>query len=217
MSAPAPNLTALRQLLSERFPQATRPPARALLTGILSVDHHSGGLPRHALTELVCSAPSCGSQLFIGQLLHTVRTNGGRAALIDATDSFDPTSWPEETLRSLVWLRCRHVAESMSVADLFARDANLELVLLDLRRAALSELRRVPARTWYRLQRALEQTDSAFLAITPAAAVPSAQLRLTLNRALDFVAVQSMTRPELTATLDVSVQRQRLTANLAAG
>jgi hypothetical protein len=216
MSAPASSLASLRQLLSERFPQAVRSPASALPTGIPGIDEAAGGLPRHALTELVCSAPSCGSQLFLGQLLHTVRAGTGRVALIDGSDSFDPTSWPAEDLSGLIWLRCHGLSDAMSIADLFARDANLELVLLDLRRTALRELRRVPGSTWYRLQRAMEQTNAVFLVLTPAASVPSAQLRLTLDRSLRLSA-QSAPRPALTLALAVSVQRQRLSANLAVG
>lgn len=216
MSTPASSLSALRQLLSERFPQAARAAISALPTGIPTVDDAaSGGLPRHALTELVCAAPSCGSQLFIGRLLQTLRHNSGRAALVDATDSFDPTSWPADDLCALVWLRCHTSAEAMAIADLLARDANLDLVLLDLRRIAPGELRRIPARTWYRLQRAMEQTDAAFLALTPTATVPSAQLRLTLDRAFDQSALSEQ-RPRLTATLAVTVQRQRLSSTLAA-
>jgi hypothetical protein len=216
VSTPASSLASLRQLLSERFPQAARSPATILPTGIPGVDDVAGGLPRHAITELVCSAPSCGSQLFLGQLLHVVRAHSGRAALIDGSDNFDPASWDAEDLRCLLWLRCRTVSEAMSVADLFTRDANLELVLLDLRRAALRELRRIPAGTWYRLQRALEQTDAPLLVLTPTASVPSAQLRLALDRSLELSA-QSAPRPPLISALAVSMQRQRLSSNLAAG
>lgn len=216
MSAPVSSLASLRQLLSERFPQATRPPSSVLPTGIPGLDDVTGGLPRHALTELVCAAPSCGSQLLIGQLLHAIRTGTGRVALIESSDSFDPASWPADDLRCLVWLRCRNVTDALSVADLFARDANLDLVLIDLRRAAARELRRIPASTWYRLQRATEQTNASLLAITPTATVPSAQLRLTLAQSLSIIA-QSAPRPQLTAALNVSVQRQRLSSQLAVG
>ena len=216
MPAPASSLASLRQLLGERFPQATRSPTAVLPSGVALLDVVTGGLPRHALTELVCSAPSCGSQLFLGQLLHVVRAHGGRVALIDSSDSFDPGSWSADDLRCLVWLRCRNVNDAMSVADLFARDANLQLVLFDLRRATLRELRSIPASTWYRLQRALEQTNASFLVLTPAAAVPSAQLRLALDRPLPSTALLT-SRPQLTTDLSISVQRQRLTSTLAAG
>ncbi len=216
MSAPASSLASLRQLLSTRFPQATRSSASVLPTGIAALDDATGGLPRHALTELVCSAPSCGSQLFLGQVIHAVRARTGRVALIDSADSFDPGSWPADDLRCLLWLRCRQETEALAIADLFARDANLDLILLDLRCSAVRELRRIPASTWYRLQRAVEQTNAALLVLTPLALVPSAQLRLSLDRSLP-IAAQSAARPALTTALAVSVQRQRLSTQLAHG
>ncbi len=191
-------------------------PEAVLPTGIAGLDASVGGLPRAALTEWVCSAPSCGSQLVLGQLLHAIRTRAGRVALIESSDSFDPASWPADDLRGLVWLRCRNTAEALAIADLFARDANLDLVLLDLRRAAPRELRRIPAVTWYRLQRAVEQTSASLLALTPASAIPSAQLRLTLAQPLRFAALDTP-RPQLIAALEIAVQRQRLPSHLAVG
>jgi hypothetical protein len=211
VAGPLPStLSALRELLQERFPQAARPPGRHLTTGIAGVDEH-GGLPRAALTELVCSAPSCGSQLFFGQVLQQARERGGRVGLIDAANQFDPAGWPETSLEPLVWVRCLNSESALPAAELFARDANLELVVLDLRRAAPHQVRRIPAAAWYRLQRAVEQSDLAFLAITPVAVVPSAQLRLALPRS-HHLADQSAERSGLAQTLTVTLQRQRLAA-----
>jgi hypothetical protein len=207
--APASNLPALRRLLSERFPQAARAPAGALLTGIPRVDEAAGGLPRHAVTELVCSAPSCGGQLFVGQLLTATRANRLRAALIDSTDSFDPTSCPPDDLPHLIWIRCDQTGQALQVADLLARDANLGLVVLDLRHAPEPELRRIPNRQWYLLQRAVESTDLALVIVTRRALVSSAQLRLELNRPQDAAALEAE-RPSLSAALEPTLQRQRL-------
>jgi hypothetical protein len=213
---PAASLATLRQLLGERFPEAHRAPESAGPIGVDGIDRLAGGLPRHAVTEFVCAAPSCGAQLLLGQVLHRVRADRGRAALIDCADDFDPGSWPADDLRCLVWLRCRTVQDALPLADLFARDANLQLVFLDLRHAAARDLRRIPATSWYRLQRALQQTDASLLVFTPTAVVPSAQLRITLERSFDFPAL-SAPRPTLTAALPISVQRQRLAPHSAAG
>jgi hypothetical protein len=211
MPASASTLPALRQLLSERFPQAARPRGEALTTGITALDETTGGLPRRALTELACTAPSCGGHLFLGRLLELTRTAARRAALADATDEFDPGSWPAEILEHLVWVRCRSVAEAVSAADLLARDANLDLLALDLRHAACTDLRRIPAPAWYRLQRAVEQTNLVFLVLTPAPLVPSAQLRLVLDHS-HHLADQPVERLALTSFLPVAIQRQRLAA-----
>jgi hypothetical protein len=211
VAAPKASLSALRQLLAERFPQASRPANSLLPTGIPSVDDALGGLPRHALTELVCAGPTTGSHLFLAQLLASTRALPARVALIDAADQFDPQSMSGDHLHHLLWVRCRTASDAMPVADLLAREANLDLVVLDCAPCAQASLRRIPATTWYRLQRAVEQTDLAFLVLSPAALVPSAQLRLQLDHTHPLSSL-SIDRPHLAIDLDVSRQRQRISA-----
>jgi hypothetical protein len=200
----------LRALLAQRFPTAMRAPDDALVTGIPTIDS-AGGLPRPGLTEVVCSAPSCGSQLLLGQLLHVTRAQSLRVALVDRGDSFDPASWPAPVLEHLVWVRARSSPEAVSAADLLARDANLALVILDLRHTAFAELRRIAAREWYRLQRAVEPALTAALVLTPFSLVPSARLRLELGDSHSLSAHQQP-RPELTIALAPEFLRQRVTA-----
>lgn len=211
MAAPE-KLAALRHLLAERFPTASRPAAaRVLPTGIQAVDEAVGGIPLHAITEIVCAAPSCGSQLLFGQLLAAARTACTRVALIDSTDSFDPGSFAEDLLAHLVWVRCGTTSQALAAADLLMRDANLGLVLLDLRRAPLAELRRTPATQWYRLQRAVEPTDLALVVETPQATVPSAQLRLALTHSQPPAALDRE-RDSAAVELNAVLQRQRVAA-----
>jgi hypothetical protein len=212
MSAPTATLSSLRQLLAERYPQAARTESRVLATGVPAIDEAGGGLPCGALTEIVCAAPSCGSQLLLGELLRATRRAGGRIALIDGHDSFDPQSWDDDWLRHLVWVRARDTAMALQAADIVARDANFKTVALDLRRAPLAELRRTPAPFWYRLQRAVEPADVVFVVLTPRATVPSARLRLQLERSLEFAAMDAA-RPSLALSLTPVVQRQRLVAS----
>lgn len=206
--SPSPSIPALRQLLLERFPPATRSFGTALATGIAAIDEVAGGLPRPGLTEVVCSAPSCGSQLFLGQVLQSTRTQALRVALVDESDSFDPGSWPESLLEHLVWVRARHAVEAMAAADLLTRDANLSLVVLDLRHSASADLRRIRSAQWYRLQRAIEPAALACLVFTPTAIVPCAQLRLGLSRSYGL-ATQSGERPRLGRELAPVFLRQR--------
>jgi hypothetical protein len=144
-------------------------------------------------------------------MLSQARLRGGRVGLIDGTDQFDPAGHPESALATLVWVRCPNPESALPTAELLARDANLELVVLDLRRASPNGVRRIPAAAWYRLQRAVEQSDLALLALTPLAIVPSAQLRFGLARS-HHLADQIRERSELAQTLTVTLQRQRLAA-----
>lgn len=207
---PAPEkIAALRHLIAERFPCEPRTAGRALATGIPIIDQVTGGLPLGAITELVCTTPSSGGHLFLSALLTVTRTKLIRTALVDATDSFDPSSFEPETLEHLLWVRCRSTAEALQVVDLLARDANLGLVLLDLCHAREADLRCVPATQWYRLQRAVEPADLALVVETPRSIVPSAQLRLELETPHPSPA-SLRERHQLEQELTVAVLRQRL-------
>ena len=212
MSAPE-KLAALRHLLAERFPSASHHAGarRVLRTGLPAIDGPAGGLPLSAVTEIVCAAPSCGSHLLIGELLAGTRQSRTRVALVDGTDSFDPASFSDDWLAHLLWVRCRTTPEALQAVDLLARDANLGLVVLDLRRVPEAELRRIPAPQWYRLQRAVEPTDSALVVETPRAIVASAQLRLVLDTTHPASALDQERRTLATA-LEPTLQRQRLAA-----
>src|SRR5690606_25565258 len=113
VSSRAATVASLRQLLAERFPQASRPVGGVVPTGIPSADETAGGLPRHALSELVCPSLSAGGHLFLSQLLAGTRARAARVALIDAADQFDPCSFPSEDLEHLVWVRCTRAADAL--------------------------------------------------------------------------------------------------------
>jgi hypothetical protein len=212
MSSSVSTLSSLRQLLAERFPQPGRLEGRVLTTGLPAIDERVGGIPAGTLTEIVGAAPTCGCELLVGELLRSTREACGRVALVDGHDSFDPQSWPEDWLRHLVWVRCRDTAVALQAADILARDANFQLLIVDVRLAPLAELRRTPASFWYRLQRAVEPSDLALVVLTPRALVPSAGLRLQLDRSHGLETLEQ-TRPALAAALSPEVQRQRLTAS----
>ncbi|MCR6656727.1 MAG: hypothetical protein NVV63_13145 [Opitutus sp.] len=211
MATAPEKLAALRHLLAERFPTVPRTAGRRLRTGIPAVDETTGGLPLSAITEVVCAAPSCGGKLFFAQLLAATRAARLRVALVDSTDGFDPCSHPADELAHLIWVRCNGTAQALQATDLFARDANLGLVLLDLRHAPQSELSKIPGPQWYRLQRAVEPTDLALVVQTPRPSVPSAQVRLILDRSFSLRALDDE-RPALGAQLVATLNRQRLAA-----
>lgn len=188
-----------------------------LATGLAGIDEvNGGGLPRGAVTELVCPTPSCGGQLFLARLLETTRRAQQRVALIDRRDAFDPQSHAEDLCRHLVWVRCRSHAAALQAADLIARDANFGLVVLDLKQSGERELRRTPAAMWYRLQRAVEAAAPVLLVATPCRAVPSAQLRIELQSRYTLARLADE-RTALMMQLVPVLQRQRLRLLEAAG
>jgi hypothetical protein len=86
-------------------------------------------------------------------------------------------------LGNLLWIRCAKALEAIQAADLLLRDANFPLVVLDLVLNAADELRKIPQTSWYRLQRLVEATPTAFLVLTRTSMISSAQLKLSLDNA----------------------------------
>ncbi len=213
MSPSSEKISALRDLLAHRFPQAsTDDRGRHVATGLASVDEATGGFPCGAITEIVCPHPSCGSMLFLSRVLESSRAQRLRVALIDGSDHFDPQSFSSDLLAHLVWIRARTLKDVLLATDLIARDANFGLVAVDIRTSQLElEFRKEPPTSWYRLQRAAEQTDLPLLVQTPRALVPSAQLRFVLETVYDFSDCER-DRPQLASQLSPRLQRQRLQA-----
>jgi hypothetical protein len=175
----------LRKLLAERFPQEALPPTDRLVTGLPCFDAAlGGGLTKRAITELTSTPTNAGSASIISALLQRASRDRYFIALIDGRDSFDPSASggiDGITLRHLLWVRCRKVAEAMQAADLLLRDGNFPLVLLDLVLNPVEELRRIPSSNWYRLQRLVEPAPTAFLVLTPRSMISSAQWKLSLE------------------------------------
>jgi hypothetical protein len=176
---PSPRLALLRELLAEKFPEAPLNPGGVLPIGQPAFDGVDGGLRRGAVTELAGSPGSGG--LFIEAMLSTLQRRQYYAALVDAGSGFDPQGCDPTALRRLLWIMCSDVKQSIRAADLLLRDANLPLVLLDLQLVAPRQLRGIPASTWHRFQRLVEQTSTAFVVLSPRPMVEAAQMRIMIN------------------------------------
>ena len=172
----------LRCLLAERFPQSFTPTAARLPTGLPAIDAVTGGgLPKSAITELTSSQVSGGTALVLQIFLQNAQQNGYFLALVDGRDSFDPQPLGNRRLRNLLWIRCTKALEAVKASDLLLRDGNFTLVVLDLVLNGFAELRKIPQTSWYRLQRLVETAPTAFLVLTRASMISSAQLKLSLE------------------------------------
>jgi hypothetical protein len=170
----------LRNLLAEWFATDLLPGSGQLITGINLLDRN-GGLHKGGITELTSGHPSAGSALLIHSLLHFAQRERFFLALVDGQDSFDVQSAGSAALAHLFWVRCERATEAMKAADLLLRDGNFPLVILDLILNAAEELRRIPATSWYRLQRLVEAAPTAFLVMSRHNLVPSARIKLVLE------------------------------------
>src|SRR5207249_11572099 len=170
------------RLLADRCAHAPSTAATDLVSGLF-VLHEStnGGLPRGAITELICPRTSAGRASLIHTLVHAAYRDKHFLALIDGRDSFDPCGLDNASLRHLLWVRCSKASEVIKAGDLLLRDGNFPLVILDLVLNAPEELRKIPQTNWYRLQRLVELAPAACLVLTRYAMVASAQLKLVLE------------------------------------
>ena len=211
------NIVQLRQLLAERFPNLrtltpddsrhARDEASCLPTGLAQIDELlHGGLPKGGITELVVQNTGSGSALIVVSLLRRAHETNQWLALIDGRDSFDPAGLDNALLSRLLWVRCRDAAQAMKAADLLLRDGNLPIALLDLRVNPQMQLRRIPATTWYRLQRILEQTATALLVLTPWGVVSSALARLCLRSRFTLGSL-TQNAEELVGSLEIELLR----------
>lgn len=195
----------LRNLLAERFPQRFPLPAPRLATGLSVIDEAiEGGFPKSAITELSSPQVSAGSALLLHALLQNAQRAGYFLALVDGRDSFDPQPLGNRQLRNLLWVRCTKALDAVKAADLLLRDGNFPLVVLDLVLNAADELRKIPQTTWYRLQRLVETAPTAFLVLTRASIISSAQIKLSLDNAWTLA---DLDQDHLTARLKVLVKR----------
>ena len=201
----ASNIIQLRELLAARFPQPLVRSAGAFATGFPRLDSLLGeGLPRGGITEMVSHG---GGGLLLATLLSASARTSTFLALIDARDSFDAAAWPQAVLARLLWVRGGTAERALKAADLLLRDGNLPLVVLDLRASPKEEIRRIPATSWYRLQRAVEPTATACVVLTHQGLVSSARARLRLEAhfALDAFERQST---ELLEELEIAWIRE---------
>jgi hypothetical protein len=212
---PTANIIELRQLLAERFP-GLRTRADELSatkhafwpTGIPQLDEPlRGGFAKGALAEIVAEHHGSGSALLMTALIHRALGENKFIAVIDGQDSLDVTQLGEDLSR-LLWVRCRSTAEALKAADLLLRDGNLPLVLLDLASNPAAQLRKIPATTWYRFQRLVEQTSAVCVVLAPRPMVAPAQARVTLHSRFSIRALEREPQ-ELLRELKVEVSESR--------
>lgn len=84
-----------------------RPRPEMLATGISALDGLTGGLPRGCLTE-ICGAASSGKTTVLVATLAAATRRQEACVLIDASDSFDPSSGGRAGMDfgKLLWVRC---------------------------------------------------------------------------------------------------------------
>ncbi|HJT80199.1 MAG TPA: hypothetical protein VJ719_03295 [Chthoniobacterales bacterium] len=188
---PGTKLVDLRALLAERFPSSPPPPPASLITGVPALDQTiGGGLCKGGITELISPNLSAGSASLLAAMVHAACRDRYFMALIDGTDSFDPQPIGNQALGHLLWVRCQTTVQAIKSADLLLRDGNFPLVIVDLVLNAPNEVRKIQQTSWYRLQRLVESTSTAFVVLTRSNTVSSAQVKIVLENGWNLRAIE---------------------------
>jgi hypothetical protein len=174
-------LESLRELMAGKFPARGARPERWRRIGCERLDGEHGGLRQGAVTEITGSAS--GVQILLSAILRGAASEGFHVGLVDGTSSFHPADWPDAQLRRILWVMCRDAATAVRAADLLVRDGNLPLVVLDLQGIAAAGLRGVPASTWHRFHRILEEREAVLLVLTSQPLVEGVPTRIVVEPA----------------------------------
>ena len=137
------------------------------------------------------------------------REGGGQVAFVDGTDALDPTSIAAAgaDLSALLWVRCGgRLRVALSAADLLARCPGFALVVLDL-----DDLGPVPASASFRLQRAVEGSDTILIVRSERhrEGSPASLVLATRRLAPQWIGLRQLTRLAGLRS-EVSISRSRL-------
>lgn len=197
----------LRQLLAGKFGSTSPSPEEVFSTELPVLD--KVGVPRAAITEIVIpGASGFGLLLFCG-LLHSLALRGERIAMVDGKDAFNPAGLSQNDLQRVLWTRCASAREALRAIDLVARDGNFPVVVALLNLNPPSELRRLPASAWHRLQMLAEKSGTALIVFTSFPQIGCSRLRLSVRGNLSLGHLH-VPRLGLATRLSLQVERRRI-------
>jgi hypothetical protein len=167
--------SALANRFGAIFERREKQPAEILPTGVVEIDALLNGFPRGAITEIHGAASSGRTSLLLS-VLALAAAQEETCALIDCNDTFDPASAARARVDfdRLLWVRCNsNLERAFKGTDLLLHSGDFGLVALDLADVPPRNARRIISSWWFRFRRALENTPTALIAITPVACIRS--------------------------------------------
>ncbi len=142
------------------------PPDRLAPLGCADLDRAlGGGLRRGHLSEIV-GPVSSGRTMLMTQALAAATGRGEVAAIVDASDTFDPAGAAARgvDLARVLWVReAVDPARALKAFSLILQAGGFGLVVFDLAEVPFAALRRFPYTTWMRVARTIEGGDTVAL------------------------------------------------------
>jgi hypothetical protein len=150
-------------------------PAEIVPTGIGEIDARLNGLPRGAITEIHGTASSGRTSLLLSALAGATMQEE-TCALVDTSDTFDLSSAASARVDCdrLLWVRCSgSVERAFKATDLLLQSGGFGVVALNLADVTPKYTRRIITSWWFRFRRAIENTPTVLVVVTPVACVRS--------------------------------------------
>ena len=171
-----PSAATLRASIETQIPSAfavyQRPEQRSIPTGIPQIDSVTAGVPISTLTEICGSGLASSGKTTVMISLLAQATQKYFCTLVDANDSFDPSSARVAGVNfsRLLWVRCgknqsklKPMEQAFKTTDMLLQSGGFGLLVVDL--SSLSErlVRKVPMTTWFRFSRVVEKQRAALV------------------------------------------------------
>lgn len=157
------------------FERHERQPAEILRTGISELDRFLHGCPRGAITELHGRMSSGRTSLLLSTLAQATAREE-TCALVDCSDTFDVSSAANADVdfERLLWVRCGdNLERAFKAVDLLLHGGGFSFIGLILSDVPAKAVRRIISSWWFRFRRAIENTPTVLMVITPVACVRS--------------------------------------------
>jgi recombination protein RecA len=166
----------LRAQIEEKLPSAftvyQRPERGSIPTGIPQIDEAVEGIPLRALTEICGSNMASSGKTSVLNSLLAQATRAHFCALVDATDSFDPTSGHAAGIYfpRLLWVRCGKsrvklppLEQAFKVTDILLQSGGFGMIAVNLSGIPERVVRKVPLSSWFRFSRVIEKFPAALV------------------------------------------------------
>jgi hypothetical protein len=151
------------------FERREKQPAEIVPTGIGEIDARLNGFPRGAITEIYGTTSSGRTSLLLSALA-IATTQEETCALVDTSDTFDLSSAVNARVDCdrLLWVRCSsNLERAFKATDLLLQSGGFGLVVLNLADIAAKHTRRIITSWWFRFRRAIENTPTVLVVVTP--------------------------------------------------
>ena len=160
----------LELALAERNPAPFNPPRiprpETVPTGLAEIDRLTGGIPRGRITEIFGPASSGRTSLLLSLFSQITGKNEEFCCLVDPGNAFDPASADAAgvDLARLLWIRAEpDIDPVLKTTDLLLQGGGFGLIGVDFSDIPARNIHRIPLSTWFRLQRAAENTPTILL------------------------------------------------------